>query len=410
MKRTFLVAVVTLFSIISIICTDTWCQQVGDQYFLYRPGKTIPGHPGPGDRAISVRFPHASLALVTAIDQQTGWYEIGVEGVSAWIIREYFGEPVDTFPSGAPLPVYTLGTWNLEWLKDGRSRGFPENTWGGPSYPPRNEEDYVAIAEVISQDLEAAVLVLTEINAFISGGEGGGAIQSPELDRLLFHLGENFDYVISESGGQQHVAILYDENKVRLNTVFEIEVPFQKKQNKDIFARDPLVAHFTFLVQGVDHGLNDFVIVGLHLASGQYNNKNHDRAMEILLYNLEFLLEEGEDLPSGEGDIILTGDLNLNIFDSKREEVLESMEDGDFDILADEGYSATRLSGVPLAPKSKIDYIIVTDEMRGPGNEIATSQATVHQALANQDFVAFRRVFSDHFPVTVEVSLLQDDD
>lgn len=263
---------------------------------------------------------------------------------------------------------------------------------------------------MISQELEAAVLVLTEINGFTAIGEEGECIESPELDRLLSHLGESFDYEITASGNQQHVAILYDKTKVRLNTMFEIEVPYEREQNKDIFARDPLVAHLTFLVQGVDHGLNDFVIVGLHLASGQKNHKNHDKAMQILLDNLDFLLEEGEELPSGETDIIITGDLNLSIFDNKRERVLERMEAGEYDILADDPYPATRLSGVPLDPKSKIDYIIVTDEMRGQDNEVDTSQATVHQNLANQDYAGFRRVFSDHFPVTVKVNLLPDDD
>jgi endonuclease/exonuclease/phosphatase family metal-dependent hydrolase len=308
------------------------------------------------------------------------------------------------------LPTYRVGTWNLEWLKDGKTRGFPENTYGGPTLPPRTDQDYAAIAEVISQELEAAILVLTEVNGFTATGEEGECIESPELDRLLSHLGENFDYEITASGHQQHVAILYDESKVRLNTVFEIEVPYEREQNKDIFARDPLVAHVTFLVQGVDHGLNDFVIVGLHLASGQKNHKNHDKAMQILLDNLDFLLEEGEELPLGETDIVITGDLNLNIFDNKREQVLEKMESGDYDILADDPYPATRLSGVPVNPKSKIDYIIVTDEMRGQDNEVDTSQATVHQDLANQDYVGFRLVFSDHFPVTVKVSLLPDDD
>jgi endonuclease/exonuclease/phosphatase family metal-dependent hydrolase len=404
------VVLISLASAISITSTDVWCKAVGGQYILHRPGKTIAGHPGPGMHAVSIRLQHGSVARVLAIDQQTGWYQVQVEDDTAWIVKKYFGDELEPVTPETVLPSYRIATCNLEWLRDGKSRGFPENTYGGPTIPPRTDEDYAAIAEVISHELEAAVLVLTEINAFTYAREEGEWIESPELDRLLSHLGENYDYEITESGGQQHVAVLYDENKVRLNTVFEIDVPYERVQNKDVFARDPLVSHFTFLAQGVKHGLNDFVIVGLHLASGQGNNSNHDRAMEILLDNLDFLLEEGEELPVGKTDIVITGDLNLSIFDSKRERVLEQMESGQYDILADDGYPATRLAGVPLAPKSQIDYIIVTDDMRGQDREVDTSQATVRQNLASQDYAGFRQVFSDHFPVTAEAKLLEDDD
>ena len=86
------------------------------------------------------------------------------------------------------------------------------------------------------------------------------------------------------------------------------------------------------------------------------------------------------------------------------------METGPYDILADNNYPATRLAHVPLVPNSKIDYIIVTDEMRGAGKEVSTSQATVHQEIANGDYDNYRRVFSDHFPVTVGVKVFGDDD
>ena len=388
-------------------CTG-WGQSVSDQYLLSRPGKEIPGHPAAGNHSVSVRFPHGSTATILAIDAATGWYEVEVGSTTAWIIKSYLGEKVGggvVQPAGEIQGV-VIGTWNLEWLCDGKSRGFPENTHNGPSYDARTDQDYAAIAEVIENQLHATILVLTEVNA----SEHNGAIpRSTEIDRLCTNLGSNYEYTVTESGGQQHVALLYDKNLVRLNSSFEIEVPLKKVENKDIFVRDPLVGHFSVL-SGDDRHLSDFIVVGLHLASGQNLAKNHSAAMKLVTDTLKTLIAEGDLLPANETDIILTGDLNLSIFDNKREQELERMEDGAWDILADDEYPATRLASVPLSPQSKIDYIIVADEMRATGSEIAASQADVHQELANEQWDDFRRVFSDHFPVTVLVHPVMDDD
>jgi hypothetical protein len=405
MKRLYVKFGIILAVIYLISYSSVSAQNVGDKYILYRPGKTIPGHPQAGNHAVTVRFPHGSISEILEIDQQAGWYKIKVDQTTAWIVKKYIGEKYEVTAS-LPQISYRIGTWNLEWFKDGKTRGFPENTSGGPTLPARTEEDYQAIAEVISNDLKTAVLVLTEINGY---EDLQGNSKSIEMDRLKDNLGENYDYLISKTGKSQRIAILFDVNKVRLNSSIEFLIPYEMKQGSDIFSRDPLVAHFTFLRDGVHQNLNDFLVIGLHLASGQHKNNNHNRAMEVLIENLDSYLEEGAEL-HGEADIIITGDLNLNIFDDKKEQKLEEMETGEYDILADDGYKATRLSGVPLTPKSKIDYIIVTDEMRGSDGEISVSEATVHQGLANGNYGNFRLVFSDHFPVTVEIKLLPDDD
>lgn len=392
-----------------LLAGSAGAQNIGDRYVLNRPGKEIPGHPAAENHLVSHRFPHGTVAAIKAVHPGGGWFEVEVGGISAWIVKKYLGDKVDAgAPSSAPVS-YTVGCWNLEWLKEGKSRGFPENTYtpSGPTIPPRTEEDYAAIAEVITRELNAAVLVLNEINSTDGGEENP---RSAELDRLLSHLGSSFDYLLAESGGDQHAAILYDKSKVRLNHFLEIQIPRKEVQGEDVFARDPLVAHFTFLAGGADLELGDFVLAGLHLASGQQNNKNHDEAMQILTERLKRLLEEGEELPRGEDDLILAGDLNLDFFDNKKERVLEQMEAGPYDILAEPDYPATRLAEVPLRPKSKIDYVIVTDAMRGDARAVRTGRATVHQDLADGNFETYRRVFSDHFPVTVQVFVLPDDD
>ncbi|RPH95231.1 hypothetical protein EHM69_05130 [candidate division KSB1 bacterium] len=389
-----------------IVCAIVNGQTVGEKYLLDRLGSQIPGHPAAGNNSVSVKFPHGSVAEILAYDNATGWYEVKADGSTAWIIKKYIGAKVGTEIPPNEVPPCIIGCWNLEWLKDGKPRGFPENTKGGPSYEERTEKDYAAIAEVISDQLQTAALVLVEIAAFADSG----TVRSTELDRLCSHLGENFLYIAGESGKDQHVAILYDKRKLRLNSSVEIVVPEKKVQQTDIFYRDPLAAHFTCLSGGNGGVLNDFILVGLHLASGQDKNKNHDAAMKLLADTLTYLIHAGEYLPAGENDIILAGDLNLDFFDNKKELQLVAMENGSWDILADNGYPATRLAGVPVTPKSKIDYVIVTDAMCGSAKHVEASQAAVRQDLAGGEWDEWRKVFSDHFPVVISVKPLPDDD
>lgn len=154
-------------------------------------------------------------------------------------------------PEGAPPEPYcTVGTWNLEYLHDRQSRGFPEFFAGGPTYGPRTDGDYAVIANVIKTDLNASLLVLQEINAQ-SGAETLGSVVSIELERLRGHLGAQYAYVISQSGGNQHVALLWNTAHVQLDTVFEITYSEIRVEGKDLFSRDPLVAKFTVLSSGM---------------------------------------------------------------------------------------------------------------------------------------------------------------
>ena len=187
----------------------------------------------------------------------------------------------------------------------------------------------------------------------------------------------NYDYIVGESGGSQHIAILYDQRYVRLNAQCECDFPEERVNGKQTFDRQPLFAHFTFLHAGQPK--NDLLIVGVHLASGQNRTTNHDRAMELLVAELQQAHADGTCVPPDENDILIAGDFNANRFDNKVEQFWGKMENDGWDVLADDGptYSATRLSGVPLAlGTSKIDYIIVTSGNQGlAGEEVTTNQA-----------------------------------
>lgn len=137
--------------------------------------------------------------------------------------------------------------------------------------------------------------------------------------------------------------------------------------------------------------------------------------MTLLIQRLAEARAEGTVLPTQEFDIMIGGDLNANNYDNHREQFFVDLNQGEWDLLAGNNYPVTRLSGHPLQPRnSKIDYLIVT--RRTParsglsGEEITDAEATVHQELANNNWDTFRRVFSDHFPVTTCVRVMADND
>ncbi|MCB7129969.1 MAG: hypothetical protein J3T61_10585 [Candidatus Brocadiales bacterium] len=136
--------------------------------------------------------------------------------------------------------------------------------------------------------------------------------------------------------------------------------------------------------------------------------------MTLLIRKLEEVRDEGTVLAAGEFDILLGGDLNASKYDAHREGFFNDLNTGDWGVLAGATYPGTRLAGVPLIPKSQIDYLIVTRRTTTKagllGEEVAGSEATVHQELANSQWDSFRRTFSDHFPVTTCVGVMEDND
>jgi endonuclease/exonuclease/phosphatase family metal-dependent hydrolase len=299
---------------------------------------------------------------------------------------------------------YTIGTWNIEYLHDSHSRGFPEFLFGGPVYQPRGDSDYAALARVIGSELDAVILVLNEIH----GVTGVTRPVSIELDRLRVFLGAQYAYVLSQSGGNLRTAILYDRTRARLDTSMELTYPEIRVEGADLFERDPLVAKFTLLLGGEPQ--HDLVVVALHLASGKANAHNHDSALALLVDTLDHMVTEAQGVFRGEVDLLLAGDLNLDYFDAHRESLLESMERGSWSVLAGRGYPYTRLGGVPLLPESRLDYLICTDAMRGLRGLIGNQEATVHDYLARRNYDSFRQTYSDHYPVTITLRVSPDDD
>ncbi len=293
---------------------------------------------------------------------------------------------------------YNVGAWNIEHFNDSARRGFPEEPG---AYPPRGSSEITALARTIRDVVDAKILALSEINGV------PGKRQSVELANLTRALGPTWEYRIAVSGSKQRVALIWDTRFARLTgEAHEIFVAEKRIDDADIFARDPLIGHFTLLEDGAPR--NDLVLVALHLASGQRRTANHDAAMRRLRGELRALRGKVDAYPGDEDDVILAGDLNASAFDRYRESFFVEFDRGNWKLLAEEGYPRTRFNG------SQIDYLIATTR-RGRqkglvGEELTAQPARVWSGLAANGDKAFRKKLSDHFPVTTCVKVIADTD
>ena len=389
--------------------TTLGAQSVGERVQLVSQNpEGVPVHPTDGGKRY-VRWQNGTQATIRALGN---WFQVQADdGQQGWVTPRYIF-PIDAADEDASpedeLPTYRIGTWNLEYLRDGSWRGFPESTHGGPSYPPRSDSDYQLIADVITTQLDVKILVLNEIN-----GHAGG--QSDELDRLVGHLGDSWEYVLGQSGGSQRVAILFDEDFVQRGACDEFEIAELEVEGKDVFARNPLACRFT-LLDAAGTAQNDLLVVGLHLASGQYLTDNHNQAMGILRERLHTALLDNT-FPSDERDILIGGDLNASRYDNDEENFWSGYDSGTEGLLftalsPDDGtqYPGTRLAGVPLFPRSQIDYLFASTAERGLGEELVQLMAEVHIELLNGGIDEFREHLSDHLPVTVRIRVTSDTD
>ena len=217
-------------------------QEVGDRVQLESTNVSgVPVYPGDGESSY-VRWPNGTIAEVVGVGR---WIQVQAGNDTGWVTSRYvtvLADLDDDDPATDPTEelAYVIGTWNLEHFADGADRGFPEDRNQGPTYPDRTDAQYTQLAGVIRDQLQTAVLVLNEINGAANGS-------STEMDHLLMKLGSNWHYELSRAGGDLHVALRYDDAKVRRNACHEFRIPFRRVQGKDIAARDPLGCHFTLL-------------------------------------------------------------------------------------------------------------------------------------------------------------------
>lgn len=360
----------------------------------------VPVHPADGEMSY-VRWPNGSTSVIREIGR---WFRVEApDGDQGWVTGNYLtvvSEEVEEFTEGAEQSFRVVGSWNLEHFKSGASRGFPENRFGndGPTYPQR-DRDLSRIASVIRDDLGATVLALSEIN----GISGSNPPRSNEMDKLIAELGGGWEYVLSSDGGSQRVSLLHDSSKARRESCHE----FPNSSGP----RDHLGCLYTLLAAD-GSSMNDLVVIGVHLKSGQGNASQHNAEMADLAREFSAAFD-GNPFNEAEQDIVITGDFNANLYDSSNENFWHDFGQLEIDVLAPEhavDYRPTRLRSVPLRPGSLIDYVMASTVAGGAAEDLVRSTAHVHHELLESPFEEFRRRLSDHIPVTVRVMLEADDD
>jgi endonuclease/exonuclease/phosphatase family metal-dependent hydrolase len=272
--------------------------------------------------------------------------------------------------------AFRVGTWNLEFL--GADGNFRNNL------PLRTPADHAAIGRKI-RELGVAVLAVQEIN------------DEASLRAVAAGAGPTWDLVLGTTGlwddgkTAQRIGFLYDRAQVDLLHAEELlELP-REFEGQKIFHRVPVTACFRHLPTGCD-----FRLVTVHLKAGPKPADAHKRRGEALA--LSAWLDALQQRPGEDPDILLLGDFN-STYATEPQQLFERA-------------GLRRYLPQPVASPTiqhfpePIDQIVV-----GRGfAEVRPSTYAVdsdHDGMAPQ---AWRQIYSDHFPVTVELRAASDDD
>ena len=268
-------------------------------------------------------------------------------------------------PGLAPL---RLGAWNLEHF-------------GSRSDPPRTDEDMQAIADFI-RGLGVQVLAVCEING-----------EKPLKD-LVKRIGPEWKFVLGTSGrlgqeGQVAPGILWDDSRVEMLGAGELSELAGRLPSGIVFHREPVVGAFRDRSGGPD-----FRVVSVHLKAGRTPEDFERREAEAKAlrgYLQKLVSDDKED-----NDIIILGDFNHD-HSSSEAEVFKSGAFAEF--LTGRGRSIIHFD-------RQIDYAVPL----GTFEEVKEGSFTIDNKEGLRDPKAWRNTYSDHFPVTVELEAVPDDD
>lgn len=281
--------------------------------------------------------------------------------------RETAARTMAVQPGMAPLRI---GAWNLEHL-------------GNRSDPPRTDEDMQAIADFI-RGLNVQVMGVCEIS---------GAAPLKDLCR---RLGPDWKFVLGTSGqlgseGQIAPGVLWDDSRVEMLSAGELSELRESTSSGMLFHRQPVVAAFRDRAGGPD-----FRMVVVHLKAGRTDDDFKRREGELSA--LRGFLQKLTADPGEDNDIVVVGDFNH----SNTSPESRILEDGAFS-----RYLTRSNAGRSIIHfDSQIDHIVPL----GTFEEIDERSFTVHNKEGLRDPERWRQRYSDHFPVTVDLEEVPDDD
>lgn len=303
-----------------------------------------------------------------------------------------------------------IATWNIEHL------GSPGRGLGGigaGSLQRRSDNDLKKVADFIKDDLRADVLAIQEVAITATPSFGN---VSETLDKIVDELGSDWSAHVGSPGSgivafgtlrNLQNAFLWNTAKVRLVMAFDMRFPNEIVGSKNLFDRVPLAGYFQALKNLQD--TNDFLLVNVHLTSGQGNDENHLAAMVIIEQNIRNELKRHN---FRESDRIILGDFNDNPFavDSNGQPehidlMYRYMESRRYTDLVTLQTGFTRMD---TNRRSIIDHILVN---KGASVDLLSSSAerVMPSDTTDAGLATWRRTFSDHFPLFIELKVRNSD-
>jgi endonuclease/exonuclease/phosphatase family metal-dependent hydrolase len=269
-----------------------------------------------------------------------------------------------------------IGTWNIEFL--GADPKFRRDT------PPRSKADLLAIGEKI-QDLGVSLLAVQEICG-----------QEP-LDEVARATGPSWRAILGTTGKwtdgktQQGVGFLFDSNVLDCLHAEELSNFPSQRDELSVFHRKPVTAILKHRATGCD-----FRIVVVHLKAGRKARDLAKRKAEAKTLR-EWVGKLAED-PKEDRDLIILGDFNSTYGD-------------DPEVILEDGGVMQYLEQQQPTPTimhfdTPIDQLCATVDFR----ELQRNSMQSHAVSSSDAKLAFRKTYSDHFPVTVRMTPLADDD
>tara|TARA_Y100000385_G_scaffold210723_1_gene218668 strand:+ start:432 stop:1493 length:1062 start_codon:yes stop_codon:yes gene_type:complete len=323
-----------------------------------------------------------------------------------------------------------ITTWNIEHLgSPGRGFGGGFGGFGRYAKPPRKDqlpkrtdEQLNKIADLISTDLMSDIIALQEVA--VTHKRRHRSLCKP-LDQIVNHLEsakekEDWAYHIPyvdevpelDDEKNIHLGFMWNRKRVKLVKVFEMSMRDQKLAGKELFERAPLLGYFEEVRSDGSPGL-DFVVVNVHLASGQQHDENHLIAMTLIEYGItRDLARHAISEPS----VIIMGDFNEN--PNRKDasgKALTSpalsahMQFKGYKYLTTPEMQFTRLNNHLT---SMIDHILVNKSAQA---HVIEPKATIYRPgngpLGDKKiFPQWRATYSDHLPISFKIKSSKDND
>jgi endonuclease/exonuclease/phosphatase family metal-dependent hydrolase len=319
------------------------------------------------DQQIAERQAREKEAYENAARERVARWEAALASVEAnrQFARDSAQVAATTRPELKPL---RLGAWNLEHF-------------GSRNDPPRTDADVQAIADYI-RDLDVQVLAVSEING-----------EKP-LTELVKCIGPEWKFVLGTSGhvgqeGQVAPGVLWDNSRVEMLGAGELSELSERGSAGLVFHRAPVVAAFRERAGGPD-----FRVVSVHLKAGRTPEDFDRRTAEGK--SLRAYLEKLASDESQDDDIVVLGDFN---HDPSAGEADTWTEGGFAKFLTGHGRSIIHFD-------RQIDHAVPL----GTFEEIRVGSFEIHNRNGLRDAKKWRNTYSDHFPVTVQLEAVPDDD